>query len=132
VAAALTLIPFFLAERLTDNAIRDARVGREVEFSQLELAADLNPWSDRALATEADIARNQGDTERALNALSEAQRRQPTDWTLYFIEAQVLAETDPAGALGALEKARALNPDGEEIAELTEEIEAGSADGPGG
>jgi len=124
---ALSLVPFFASERYTNNALRNWQGDLANAYSELDLAADLNPFSDRPLATEAVIAEEAGEPQRALAALSEAQSRQPEEWTLYYLEARVLAEFDSAGAQRALAQAKALNPAGPEIAELEEGIASGQA-----
>ena len=122
--AALSLFPFFFSERYTNEAIRTGGTDPEAAYEDLDRAADLNPLSDRALAAEALIANSTGDRARALAALDEAQERQPEEWTIYYIRAQVLASSDPVGATRALKRARELNPRGVEIAELADEIAA--------
>ena len=47
----------------------------------------------------------------------------PDEWTLYYLEARVLAGFDPAGAANALEQARELNPTGPEIEALQAEMD---------
>ena len=120
--AALALAPFYLSERYTNEAIRTARVDLSGAYSDLDKAAALNPLSDRALAAEAVIADDAGDLERALTALAEAQERQPEEWTLYYLQAQVLASSDPARARRTLQRARELNPRGMEIAALEDSL----------
>jgi tetratricopeptide (TPR) repeat protein len=124
VLTALALTPFYFSERYTNDALRTWQADLAGAYDELSRAADLNPLSDRPLATEAVIAEEAGEPQRALAALSEAQSRQPDEWTLYYLEARVLAEFDPAGARRALVEARELNPKGPEIAELEEEIAA--------
>jgi O-Antigen ligase len=118
--AALTLLPFLLSDRYTKNALRTSDLDRA--YSDLEQAADLNPFSDAPLAAEAVIAEEAGDRQRALAALDRAERRVPDEWTLYYLEARILAPIDPPGARRALERAQALNPRGPEIPELAEEL----------
>jgi hypothetical protein len=120
--AALSLLPFFFSERYTNEGIRSAGADPEGAYEDLDRAADLNPFTDRALAAEAVIADRNGDRTRALAALDEAEDRQPDEWTLYYLRAQVLASSDPQGANRALQRARELNPRGEEIAVLADEI----------
>jgi Flp pilus assembly protein TadD len=62
------------------------------------------------LIGEAIIAEKQGDRQRALSALDEAESRNPDDWQPYYLEAQLLAKVDPARARTALARARELNP----------------------
>jgi hypothetical protein len=121
VIAVVAMLPPLMSERYTNNALRDWQPDLAGAYSDLERAADLNPLSDRPLATEAVIAEEAGEPQRALAALSRAQERVPDEWTLYYLEARVLAGIDPVSAVRALEEARALNPLGEEIAALEEE-----------
>ena len=50
----------------------------------------------------APLAEQAGDPQRALRALAEAERRQPDEWTLYYLEARLLGPIDPASASRAL------------------------------
>jgi hypothetical protein len=122
VIAALSMIPFLLSERLTNDALEGGQADLDGTYSELEDAADLNPTSVRPLATEAVIAESAGDRQRALAALDRAEKRQPDEWTLYYLEARVLAPIDPAGAQRALEEAKALNPIGLEVDELAAQL----------
>ena len=118
----LALLPFLLSDSYTRDALRGWRSDLTRAYSDLALAADLNPFSDRPLVAEAVIAEEAGDPQRALRALSEAQDRQPDEWTLYYLEARILAQIDPAGAAGALRRAGELNPRGEEVEALEESL----------
>lgn len=125
VLVAVAAAPLFLSERLTNQALRSQDDLTDA-YSDLELAADLNPWSARPLAAEAVIAEGAGEPQRALGALSQAQQRHPDEWTLYFLEARVLEDIDPLAARRAIERARELNPIGPEIDSLEKRISAGS------
>ncbi|MGH2957310.1 MAG: O-antigen ligase family protein [Solirubrobacterales bacterium] len=122
---ALSMVPFLLAERYTNSGLRTGAADLDSAYSDLRKAADLNPLSDQPLAAEAVIAEAAGDRQRALAALDRAERREPTEWTLYYLEARLLAPIDPDGARRALEEAHALNPRGVEVAELGEELGIG-------
>ncbi len=124
--AALAVAPFFLSERYTKQALNEERDDPAKAYSSFEKAADLNPLSDRPLLYEAVVADEAGEPQRALAALSEAQERTPTEWTLYFLEAGILEEIDPVGARRAIAEARRLNPEGTEIDALEARLEAGS------
>jgi tetratricopeptide (TPR) repeat protein len=115
------MIPFLLSERLTNDAL-ESTGDPENAYSELEDAADLNPASVRPLAAEAVIAESEGDRQRALAALDRAEKRIPDEWTLYYLEARVLAPIDPAGAQRALAEAKALNPIGVEVDELATQL----------
>jgi hypothetical protein len=123
---ALALLPFFLSERYTKRALQDERDDPAQAYSSLEKAADLNPLSARPLLYEAVVAEEAGEPQRALAALSEAQERTPTEWTLYYLEARILEEIDPVGARRAIAEARRLNPYGTELDALEARLEPGS------
>jgi O-antigen ligase len=125
VLAAVAAVPFFLSERLTNQALRGSDADLAGAYSDLELAADLNPLSSRPLAAEAVIAEEAGESQRALGALSRAQQRHPDEWTLYFLEAGILEEIDRGGARRAIERARELNPQGPELDELEGRLTGG-------
>ena len=116
------MVPFLLAERYTNSGLRTGAADPDAAYSDLGKAADLNPLSDRPLATEAVIAEAAGDRPRALAALDRAERREPTEWTLYYLEARLLAPIDRASAERALAEAHDLNPRGVEVAELAEDL----------
>ena len=52
----------------------------------------------------------------------ELEKRVPDEWTLYYLEARVLAPIDPAGASRALIRAKELNPHGTEVDELAQQL----------
>jgi Flp pilus assembly protein TadD len=122
-AAALAMLPAFLSARYTDQAVRSWENDLPGAYGKLDDAADLNPLADRPLAAEAVIAEQNGDTQRALGALAEAKRREPEEWTIYFLEARLLAPIDPASSARSLAKARELNPKGTEIDDLERELQ---------
>jgi tetratricopeptide (TPR) repeat protein len=123
VIAAFSMIPFLLSERWTNDALGSWQGDLDGAYSQLEDAADLNPASVRPLAAEAVIAESAGDRQRALAALDRAEKRQPEEWTLYYLEARVLAPIDPAGAQRALQRAKELNPRGADVDELATQLD---------
>ena len=47
------MVPFFFAEGDTDHAIRSWRTDLSGAYRDLDNAADLNPWSSRALEAKA-------------------------------------------------------------------------------
>lgn len=125
VALALLAVPTFISERLALNAARDWTEDLDGAYDALDTSANLNPFADVPLLVKANIARQAGDTETALNALEEAQEREPDDWRGYFLAAQVLGPDSPEGR-EQLEKALALNPDGEELKRLQEKLDDAS------
>jgi len=124
--AAISMVPFFLSDRYTREALETWRTDLPKAYSDLSRAADLNPLSDHPLLAEASIAESAGEPQQALAALSRAQERTPTEWTLYFLEARVLEGRDPAAARRAIRQARELNPHGTEIDRLEQRLSGGS------
>ncbi len=122
VIAAVSMTPFLLSERYTDDALETWQTDRDNAYAELQNAADLNPTSVRPLAAEAVIAESAGERQRALAALDRAERRIPDEWTLYYLEARILAPIDPAGAQRALAEAKALNPRGAEVDALAAQL----------
>ncbi len=129
VALALVAVPTFVSERLTLNAARGWKSDLDGAYGALERAADLNPYADVPLLVEANIARQVGDDERALDALSEAREREPDDWRAYFMAARVLG-TDSAAGARQLQRALALNPRDAKLRRLAREIDDASARRP--
>lgn len=117
-AVAIAMLPLFLSERYTNQALSTGASDPQSAYDDAERAADLNPFSSRALASEAVIAEQAGDPDRALRALERAQERQPDEWTLYLLEARVVAKSDPKRAAAAIARVRALNPGATEIEQV--------------
>jgi hypothetical protein len=120
----LSMVPFFLSQTYTNRGIRTGVGDPEAAYADLRRAADLDPLSTLPLLGEAYIAKAQGDRARALSALDEAESRTPDDWEPYFLEAVLLAKTDPAGARAAIARARQLNPVGADVIALSQSLGA--------
>jgi tetratricopeptide (TPR) repeat protein len=120
--AALTMVPFFLSETYANRGIRTGTSDSAGAYSDLRRAADLNPLSSFPLIGEAIIASQDGDDSRALSALDQAQDRNPEDWQPYYLEAKLLAESDPAAARAALVRSHELNPRDEGVAALAQSL----------
>jgi hypothetical protein len=123
---ALTMVPFFLSARYTDSAIRGWRTDLPRAYTDLRRAADLNPWSTRALEAEAVIATENHDRTRAIRAVDEGLERIPHEWLLYFLKAKAVGRSDPAAARSALARAKELNPTDPQIDELATALGVGS------
>jgi hypothetical protein len=123
---ALTMVPFFLSARYTDSAIRGWRTDLPRAYTDLRRAADLNPWSTRALEAEAVIATENHDRTRAIRAVDEGLERIPHEWLLYFLKAKAVGRSDPAVARSALARAKELNPTDPQIDELATALGVGS------
>lgn len=119
---ALTMLPFFFSESNTDRGIRTWRSDLPGAYSDLDSAADLNPWSSRPLEAKADIAIANGDRAVALKAIDEGVQRTPDDWFLYYQRAQAQGTADLAGARESLARARELSPNAPEIDALAKKL----------
>jgi hypothetical protein len=121
---ALALVPFFLSDSYTNRGIRTGISDPDEAYADLRRAADLNPVASTPLIGEAFIARQEGDRERALSALDEAEDRAPDNWQPYFMEAQVLAQVDKVKARAAIARALQLNPKDENVLALAHRLGA--------
>jgi hypothetical protein len=115
---AVLMLPFFFSERDTDRAIRTWRSDLSGAYTDLDNAADLNPWTSRPLEAKAAIANANGDRAVALSAVDEGIKRTPKDWLLYYLKAQAQGKTDLAGASESLARAHELSPNDPEIGAL--------------
>jgi hypothetical protein len=122
---ALSMIPFFLSETYANRGIRTGTADPEAAYADLRRAADLNPLTSFPLIGEAVIAQRDGDRERALSALDQAESRNPDDWQPYYMEAQLLKTVDRTRAEAALARARELNPLDEDVIGLSQELAGG-------
>ena len=119
---AVTLLPFFFSARDTDRAIRTSHSDLAGAYTDLDNAADLNPWSSRPLEAKAAIANANGDRAVALSAVDQGIDRTPKDWLLYYLKAQAQGKSDLAGAAQSLAKARELSPNDPEIEALGQNL----------
>jgi O-antigen ligase len=125
IVIAITMVPFFFAESNTNDAIRTWRADLSGAYRDLDNAADLNPWSSRALEAKADIAIANGDRELALNAIDQAIKRTPDDWIPYLQRAQAQRVADPADAIRAVARARQLSPHDPQLTALAKKLGMG-------
>lgn len=119
---AVLLLPFFFSARDTDRAIRTGQSDPASAYSDLDNAADLNPWSSRPLEAKAAIANANGDRALALRTVEDGIGRTPKDWLLYYLKAQAQGRADLAGATQSLAKARQLSPNDPEIEALGKKL----------
>jgi hypothetical protein len=125
IVLAVTMVPFFFASSDTDHAIRTWRTDLPGAYRDLDNAADLNPWSSRALEAKADIAIANGDRELALSAVDQALGRTPDDWIPYFQRAQAQRGSDPAAASAAIARAIQLSPHDPQLRALAKKLGMG-------
>lgn len=107
---AVTCVPPWLSERFVENASRTWRDDPERAFDELDSAAQLNPLSDWPLLVEGQIAKQLGDTERAIDAFARAAEKRPEEYAAHYRLAELLFETDPERAREEVGIALELNP----------------------
>jgi O-Antigen ligase len=125
IVLAISILPFFFAEGDTNRAIRGWQTDLAGAYTDLDNAADLNPWSSRALEAKAGIALANGDRQVALSAIAEGIDRTPDDWILYYQRAQAQGTADLAGARQSLARAKQLSPHDPQIDALAKKLGMG-------
>ena len=125
IVLAVSIVPFFFAEGDTNRAIRGWQTDLAGAYTDLDNAADLNPWSSRALEAKAGIALENGDRQVALSAIAEGIERTPDDWILYYQRAQAQGTADLAGARQSLARAKQLSPHDPQIDAVAKKLGMG-------
>jgi len=119
---ALGAVPIFLAERLTLQGGRSWRADTSGAYSDLDAAADLNPFADAPLLLKGEIAKNVGDRGIGLTAARAAIGRSPENWRGHLLAAQLLQRSDPAAGLAEARRADDLNPYSSEVNALLRKL----------
>jgi hypothetical protein len=125
---ALSVVPPFLADRYVDAAYREWRSDRAAAYRDLDRAQALNPLSDVPLLAEGAIARESGDTGRAIDAFRRVVEDRPEEWASHYFLALLYRDREPALARRELAIARELNPLGSRLDALERSL---SPEGPG-
>jgi O-Antigen ligase len=120
---AVSAVPPFLSERYVNQAYADWRTDIGAAYDDLDRAGKLNRLSDTPLLAEAAIAIADGDRERALTALREAEAKRPEEWATHFLLARLQLRSDPAEARRELRIALELNPLEYRVRALAENLE---------
>ena len=107
---ALSAVPPFLSERYVNDAYAGWRENLDRAYADLDRAGDLNALSDAPLLAEGAIAREAGDTERALEAFRAAAEKRPQEWATHYLLAELQMETEPRAARAEIRTALELNP----------------------
>ena len=121
-ALALSTIPIYLADRYVRRASEGWRADLERAYQDLDTARALNPFSDWPLLIEGEIARESGDTARAIDAFSRAVEKRPEEWAGRYRLAQLRASDQPPVARAQIREALALNPLGPEVRQLARRL----------
>jgi hypothetical protein len=129
IGLALLVVPLFLADRFAQRGYDESRAEPQAAISDLERAAELNPFEATPLLSKGAIELKLGETGQALTAFHEAARREPDNYAAYYYLASAQAASDPAAARVAIRKARDLNPSEPGIVALWRRLEETPAQG---
>lgn len=119
---ALSTVPPYLANRYVRQASEGWRDDVERAYQDLEAARKLNRFTDWPILIEGEIARESGDTARAIDAFSRAVEKRPEEWAGRYRLAQLLASDQPSVARAHIREALRLNPLGPEVRQLAERL----------
>jgi tetratricopeptide (TPR) repeat protein len=103
-------VPLFLSQRYANHAYEEFPGDPEAALSDLDRAADLDPFDPRPLLSEGVIESRLGRDQEALVAFREAIDRAPDGYAGHFFLARELAATDPGAARIEADEALRLNP----------------------
>lgn len=107
-AAGLLILADHSLETSRDRASRDDLAGA---IEAADNAADIQPWAAEPRTQLALLYERGGDLRDALTEVSEAIERSPRDYTLYLLQARLLAVSgNTAAARESVARAGALNP----------------------
>jgi hypothetical protein len=109
-AALLIAVPLFLSQRYENRALGEFPGNPAAALSDLNRAADLDPFDPEPLLAEGVIESRLGRDAAAESALRQAIGRQPDGFAGHFFLARVLARTDLTAARAEAREALRLNP----------------------
>lgn len=107
---ALSVVSPYLSERYVDHAFDTWPSDLQVAYEDLDRARALNPLDEDPLLSEGAIAREAGDSDRAIDAFEQAARKRPEEWVAHYFLARLYEDKDPARARRELEIAAEQNP----------------------
>jgi hypothetical protein len=111
VAVALfAAIPLFFSQRYASRAYGEYPSNAAAALSDLDRAADLNPYDPEPLLAKGVIESRLGRNAAAVSAFRQAIDRQPDAYAGHFFLARVLARTDLVAARAEARAALRLNP----------------------
>jgi O-antigen ligase/polysaccharide polymerase Wzy-like membrane protein len=109
-AALLIGVPLFLSQRYENRAYGEYPGDPAASLSDLDRAADFDPYDPRPLLAKGLIESRLGREAAAAVAFRQAIDRQPDGYAGHFFLARVLARTDLAAARAEAREALRLNP----------------------
>jgi tetratricopeptide (TPR) repeat protein len=94
----------------------------EQAYADLDTAQSLNPLSDWPILVEGEIARQAGDTERAIDAFMRAVAERPEEYAGHYRLAELTRADNPEFAREQILAALALNPIDRRVRALAERL----------
>jgi tetratricopeptide (TPR) repeat protein len=107
---ALSAVPLWLSDRYVDNASKVWPQDLDRAYGDLARAQDLNPLSDWPILVEGEIAKEAGDTDRAIAAFTRAVTKRPEEYAGYYRLAELRVDRNPTLARNEVRVALELNP----------------------
>ena len=108
--ALLLAVPLFLAERYADRAYDAYPADPAGAISDLDRAADLDPYDPQPLYAKGVIESKGGRTADAAATFREAIDREPVNYAGHYFLARELVKSDPGQARAEVSEAMRLNP----------------------
>jgi tetratricopeptide (TPR) repeat protein len=108
--AAILVVPLFLSQRYANRAYDEYPADPAAALSNLDRAADLDPYAPEPLLSRGLIESRLGRDAEAISSFREAVQREPEGYAGHFFLARALSRTDPAAARAAAAEALRLNP----------------------
>ena len=121
--ALLIAVPLFLSQRYADSALDDYPDNPDSAISNLERAADLDPYAPRPLLAKGLMELELGRQEAAAASFGEAIDREPEGYAGHYFLARALARLDPGSARAAAGEALRLNPLDEQVRILSRRLQ---------
>jgi hypothetical protein len=118
VVALVVAVPLFFSQRYANRAYDEYPTNPDGALSDLNRAADLNPYDPEPLLAKGVIESRLGRNTAAVSAFRQAIDRQPDAYAGHFFLARVLARTDLAAARAEAREALRLNPLGRQTRRL--------------
>jgi hypothetical protein len=109
-AALLIAVPLFLSQRYASRAVDEYPADTGAALSDLNRAADLDPYDPYPLLAKGLIESRLGRDAAAVSAFRDAIDRQPDDYASHFFLARTLVRTDLADARAEAREALRLDP----------------------
>jgi O-Antigen ligase len=110
VVALLGAMPLFFSQRYADSAYDEYPGNPSAALSDLDRAADLDPFDPQPLLAKGLIESRLGNRQQAVTAFRDAAGREPKAYAAHYFLARELAPIDLASARSEAAEALRLNP----------------------